>query len=635
DTTIVGVLPPSFSWHIRKGSMTRKKAEIWSPWQVSNDLRQRQGRFACAVARLKPGVTRVQAQADMDRIAAQLSQQYPDFDTNWGVNVVPLRDQFTGEIKTGLWVLIGAVGFVLLIACANVANLLLARAASRQKEIAVRVALGAGRWRIVRQLLTESVLLSSIGGAIGVLLAWWGTDALIALSPAELIGFSAVRIDSTVLLFTVGVSVLTGILFGLAPAFDALRQDIHSVMKESGKNTGGSARSHRIRSGLVVSEFALALVLLVGAGLLIKSFGRLMQVDLGFNSTNLLTMKVSLPLTKYADDRKCIDFIRQTVEGLRDLPGVQAVGAINWMPFAGPHAGTGVHIEGAPELPSSQQPSTGVCVTDAGYFAAMQIPLKRGRLFTDREASDMRHVVVVNEKFVEKLFPDEDPLGKRVTIDMKDENAPCEIIGVVGDTKHLSVEGEPEPMAYWPHPELVYSSMYMVIRTSKSAATMAPGSREVISRLDPDQPIADIQTMDSLVGKSVARSRFSMIMLGVFAGLAMLLAAIGIYGVMAYAVAQRTQEIGVRMALGAQKKDVLVLVVRRGMALAMSGVGIGLAGSYILTRVMKSLLYEVSATDTVTFVATSILLVVVAWLACYVPGVRATRVDPMSALRYE
>jgi len=635
DATVVGVLASDFSLHIAKTSMTNKPAEMWRPWQISNELRERHGRFASAVGRLKPGVAVEQAQAEMNTIAARLSQAYPDFDTNWGILLVPLRAQFSGEIRKPLLILLGAVGFVLLIACTNVANLLLARGVSRQKEIGVRVALGAGRARIVRQLLTESLILATAGGALGLLLAWQGTDLLVAISPPELLGPSSVRMNPAVLFFTLGVSLLTGIIFGLLPAFEATRVNLHDSLKEGGKNVGGGARSHRLRGAFVANEIALAVVLLIGAGLLTKSFSRLQGVDPGFDARNVLAMSVSVPRWKYDSDRKTIDFFKQAVNQLQTLPDVESVGAISFLPFNGPHSGTGVDIEGRPKLPPGQGLGTGVCVTDANYFTAMKIPLRQGRLFTAEEATDERHVVIVNETFARKNLPGENPIGKRVTIDMKDQNVPSEIIGVVADSKHMALDGEPEPMAYWPHPELTYPSMTFVIRTRGPAENIAAAARNVIHTLDPQQPIGEVTTMRRLLAKSIARSRFNTTLLAVFAFVALALAAVGTYGVMSYAVTQRTHEFGIRMALGARALDVLKLVLRRGIVLALIGVVAGLAAAFALTRLLSSLLFEVKATDAFTFSAVPLSLIAIALLASYIPARRATKVDPLVALRYE
>jgi putative ABC transport system permease protein len=634
ETTVVGVMPQDFNWHVKGGSMTRKIAEMWAPWQINESMKQRGGRFASAVARLKPDVSPERAQTEMSAIGARLERQYNDFNANWGVTVVPLRKQFTGEIRLALFVLLGAVGMVLLIACANVANLSLARAAGRRREMAVRAALGAGRWRIIRQLLTESLLLAGLGCLAGLALAWWGTDLLVSLAPPDLLNLPQVKINAAVLGFTFLVSLLTGVIFGIIPAFEAARLSLTESLKEGGKNVGG-ARSHRLRNSLVIAEIALALVLLVGAGLLIRSFVRLQGVDPGFNANNMLTMKVSLPGRKYDTDRKRIDFFRQAVAQMQSLPGVEAVGAVSFLPFAAPHAGTLVEIEGRPKPPPGQGLGTGVIVTDQNYFRTMQIPLKRGRLFTDQEAAETRHVVVVNEAFAEKNFPGEDPLGKRVVIYMKDDNQPCEIIGVVGDSKHMKLDAKAEPMSYWPHPELAYSGMTLVFRTQGEPPAITNAARNVIRTLDPEQPVADVRTMESLIGTSVARARFNTLLLTIFAVLALLLAGLGIYGVMAYSVEQRTQEIGVRMALGARRRDVLRLVVRRGMTLALVGVAIGVAASFVLTRLMETLLFNVSATDPLTFAGIPLLLIFVALLACLIPARRAAKVDPMVALRCE
>jgi putative ABC transport system permease protein len=634
ETTVVAVMPANFNWHVRAGSMTRKIAEMWAPWQIDRTATQRAGRFASAVARLKPGVTPEQAQAEMNIIGGQLEIQYNEFNANWGVNVVPLRAQFAGEIRLALLVLLGAVGMVLLIACANVANLLMARGAARQREIAVRAALGAGRWRIVRQLLNESLLLAGLGGLAGLAMAYWGTDLLVSLAPPDLRNLPQVKINAVVLGFTLGLALLTGVIFGLAPALEATRLNLSESLKEGGKSAGGM-RARRLRGSLVILEVALAVVLLVGAGLLIRSFARLQRVDPGFDAHGLLTMKVNLPVRKYNTDQKRIDFFRRAIAQMQSMPGVESAGAVSFLPFAAPHAGTLVEIDGRPKLPPGQGLNTGVIVSDMNYFRTMRIPLKRGRLFTDQEAAEMRHVVVVNEAFARVNFPGEDPLGKRVTIYMKDDNRPCEIVGVVGDSKHMNLDAEVQPMSYWPHPELTYSGMTFVLRTRDEPTAVANAARNVIRSLDPEQPVADVRTMESLIGISVARARFNTLLLTIFAIVALLLAGVGIYGVMAYSVAQRTREIGVRMALGARASDAVWLIVRGGMALALVGVAIGVAASYGLTRLMKTLLFEVSATDPLIFAGIPLLLALVALLACLIPARRASKVDPMIALRYE
>jgi putative ABC transport system permease protein len=632
---IVGVLGPDSGWFVQKGSQVSHPPEIWVPWQIDDELRQRHGRFARSVARLKPGVTFEQAQNEMNIIASRLEQQYPDFNAKWGATVVPVRTQFTGEIRKPLLILLGAVGFVLLIACANVANLLLARATSRKREIALRAGLGASRWRIARQLLTESVLLSAFGGAFGLLLAVWGTRALLALSPPELIDVRSTTVNYPVLGFTIGLTLLTGMLFGLVPALEASRFDLSEPLKESGKSVIGGTRARRMRNAFVVAQVAMALVLLVGAGLLMRSLNRLESVDAGFDPTNLLTMRVTLPTRKYDTDPKIINFFTQAVDQIRNIPGVESVAAINTLPFDGPYSGTRLEIEGQPKRPAGQELSTGVIVTDANYFQTMHIPLKRGRLYSSQEAREMRHVVVVNETFAREVFPGQDAIGQRVTINMKDDDQPSEIIGIVGDNKHKGLDTEVEPMAFWPHAELVYPSMTLTIRTRGESTGVATAARNVIRQLDPDQPIGQVATMDVLMAKSVARARFNSTLLGIFSMVALVMAAVGIYGVMSYSVLQRTHEIGVRMALGAQRADVLRLMLKQGLILAGVGVAVGLAAAFGLTRIISTLLFEVAATDKVTFAAVSLGLFTVTLFASYIPAWRATRVDPLVALRYE
>ena len=633
--TIIGILPEGFAWHVPRNSRTGKPAEIWSPWQFTPDMLTRRGRFACAVARLKPGVSFEQAQSEMDTISARLRQQYPDFDTGWGVTVVPLRLQFTGDIRTPLFILLGAVGLVLLIACANVANLLLARATSRRKEIAVRTGLGASRWRIVRQLLTESVMLSALGGVLGLALAWWGTKALIAIAPASLSTLRDVTVSLPVLGFTLGVSLLTGIFFGLVPALEAARFNLQSSLKEGGKNIGGSSTSHRFRNLFVVTQIALALVLLIGAGLLVKSLKKLQSVDPGFNPKGLLTIRVSLPVRKYDTDAKTVDFFSRALEQIKVLPGVEDAAAIDALPFTVPHSGTSIDIEGEPKRSAGQKLGTGVCVVSKDFFSTMQIPLKQGRLFTSEEEREMRHVVVVNEEFARLNLPDQNPIGKRITIYMKDDNVPSEIIGVVANSKHRSLEDKEAPMSYWPHPELAISGMTLVVRSRGNASDIAPATRAIINGLDPDQPISDVKTMEDLLSVSVARSRFSTTLLTVFSLVALIMAAVGIYGVISYSVLQRTHEIGIRVALGAQKRDVLGLIVKQGVVLGVIGVVIGLGAAFGLTRLMSTLLFEVEATDKAIFAAVSVGAFLITLLACYIPARRAMDVDPLQALRYE
>jgi len=635
--TVIGVLPPDFGWFIKEGSLTGKPPEMWSPFKYTEGWRERKGRFPMAVARLKPGTTLARAKSEMDAIANRLEAQYPNFNKGWGVNLVPVREQFAGQIRLALFVLLGAVAFVLLIACANVANLLLARAAARQREMAIRAALGAGRWRVVRQLLSESLLLAFFGGAFGLLLAMWGVDALVALSPPNLIGADKVGISLPVLGFTLAVSLVTGIIFGLVPALEASRFNLNESLKEGGKsNAGGTRRSSRMRGLFVVAEVALALVLLVGAGLMIKSFMRLQAVNPGFDAESLLTMQVRLPASKYREENKRITFFRETIDRLERLPGVRSVGAVSFLPLASLGAATDFTIEGQPVPAPGEEFVTDVRVTDDNYFRAMNIPVLSGRTFTEQEATEKRHVAVISKELARKYFPGEDPVGKRIIVDMTDKPEPTEIIGVVGDIKHASLDAETRATVYWPHPQLSYSSMTLVARTATGdpANIIAAAQRE-IQAIDKDQPVSDVRTMKAWVADSVSRSRFGALLLAIFASVALILASVGIYGVMAYSVTQRTHEIGLRMALGAQARDVLRLVVGQGMLLTSIGIIVGMAAAFLLTRVMSSLLFGVSATDPLVFVLIPLLLFAVALVANLIPARRAIKVDPMTALRYE
>jgi putative ABC transport system permease protein len=637
--TVVGVMPANFEWNVMSKSGTGRPAEMWIPLPMPTGDAEgaAHGRFLLVVARLKPGVTREQAEAELKTVESRLADAEPRYNKNYSAEVIPVREQFFGSVRYALWILLGAVGLVLLIACANVANLLLSRAAAREREIALRTALGARRSRIVRQLLTESILLALCGSLLGLALAWWGIKALVAISPRDLINLEGVGLNLTVLGWTLAVSLLTGVIFGLAPALEATRVDLNDALKEGGKGAGGqSARSRGLRSVLVVAEVALALVLLASAGLLVRSFMRLQRIDTGFNTENVLTMVVRLPGSKYKEDPQYVAFFRRAEEQLRALPGVRGVGIVNYLPlYGGLGSGTGFTIEGRPAPPPGQGPSTNVRVADAGYFPAMDIPLLRGRRFTDAEDSEPRHVVIISESLAKEYFPNEDPLGKRIDVDMFDTPRLTEIVGVVGDARYDSLTDPPQPTVYFPESELTYAFMTFTIRTTGDPSEMAPAARRVISSLDPDQPVSDVRTMRQVMSERIARARFNTLLLGLFAGLATLLAAVGIFGVMNYAVTLRTREIGLRMALGAQPGRVLMLILRQGLLLTLAGIAAGLLGALALTRLMSSLLYGVDATDPLTFAAIVVLLGVVSLVACYIPARRATRVDPLVALRYE
>jgi predicted permease len=634
DAVVVGVMPEGFAWHVKQGSMTRQSAQLWSAWQVEDELKQRRGRFAMAVARVAPGSTVEEATAEMRAIGQRLAREHPDFNAKWGVNVVPVRTQLSGELRPSLLVLMGAVGFLLLIACANVSNLLLARASARHNEMAVRVALGARRRRIIRQLLTESVLLAGLGGLAGLGLAVWGIDALTGLAPPELGDLPDIGVSLPVLAFAVSMSLATGVGFGLAPALVATRVDLHQSLKEGARDSGG-ARRRRLRGALVIVETALALMLLVGAGLMMKSFLKLAEVDPGFDPGGVLTMKVSLPAARYDSDEKLLVTMKRVSDELAALPGVDVVGAVSYLPFAGPPAGTGLEVVGRPPLPAGSRLVTQVNIVDAGFFRALRIPLVRGRLFSPDEERAMRHVVVVNQAFVRSAFPDEDPLGKRVIILMKDENVPSTIIGVVADSAHAALDRPIEPMAYWPHPELAVSALTFVLKTSRDPAAVAGAARRAVYAIDPAQPVADVQTLDTLLSRSIARARFTTVLLAVFAAVALLLAAVGIGGVMAISVEQRTREIGIRIAIGAPPPSVVGLVVRQGMALALAGLAIGICGALAFGRFLDKLLFGVAPTDPATFAIIAAALATTALIACLIPARRAAGVDPIVALRNE
>jgi putative ABC transport system permease protein len=635
--TIIGVMPAGFDF-------PQKEADIWVPLEVfANHKKQRDSFWLTMIGRLKPAVTPSQAQAEMSTIASRLEQQYPDVMIGYGVNVVPLHEQVTGSVRPALLVLLGAVAFVLLIACANVANLLLARAATREKEIAIRTAVGASRARLIRQLLTETALLALAGGAVGLLFAMWGLDILIALSPAEIPRLNQVGIDGRVLSFTLLISLTTGLIFGLVPALQASKPDLNETLKEGGRASTGGNRSSRMRSLLVVSEIALSLVLLIGAGLMIKSFIHLQQFNLGFNPKNLLTIRVGLPWPKYGEGDRAAVFYRQLIERVENLQGVQSAGVINGVFLGNAPDSLNFQIEGRAESNAGENIEASIDSISPDYFKTMAIPLLKGREFTERDTQEAPGVIIVNDSFARRFFPDEDPIGKRLKYDAGDgliwrtkvDKPWLTIVGVVADARRTGFDAEVRPEVYAPHTQRVGTFMTLVARTSGDPLSLVTAVRSQVWAVDPDQSVYDIKSMEQLLGDMISERRFSLLLLGTFAGLALLLAAVGVYGVMSYSVTQRTHEIGVRMALGARHGDVLRLVVGQCLTLVLTGVATGLAAAFVLTRLMSSLLYEVSATDPMTFAVIALLLSGVALGACFVPARRAARVDPMVALRYE
>jgi len=633
--TVVGVMPPAFRLLIRQGSQSGKPADMWAPYVLPATARNFGGRFLEAIGRLKPGVTVAQAQSELTAIASALATETPERNTNWGARVIPLHDELSGDYRRALLILAGAVAFVLLIACANVANLLLARGAARQREIAIRAALGAARGRVIRQLLTESIVLAVLGGAVGLIVAQWGLQILLALSPVDLTTLGQVRLSGPVLAFTATVSLLTAIVCGLAPAFEGSRADVQETLKDGARQVGGGLRHRRMRQAFVVSEIALASVLLIGAGLMLRSFSSLRQVNPGYSTTNILTMRLQLPGAKYTNDQQRIRFFQDATARIQELPGVQAVGAVSYLPLTGLGAGTGFTIEGQPPPPPGQNHVTNVSVCDNGFLRTMNVPLVRGRLFTDREMRERSNVVLVSESLVRTYFPNEDPIGKRLTINMTSPNVPTEIIGVVGDIKFQNFTTAPRPTTYWPHPQLAYSGMTLTIRTATDPLPLAPAVERAIRTLDKDQPVADVRTMSQWVSRSLAQARFSSTLLATFAALAMLLAAIGIYGVMSYVVGQRTSEIGIRLALGASRRDILSMIVGSAMRMAVLGLGIGVLLALALSRTLTALLYETPSTDPITFTVVVAVLGAVALFASYLPARRAARITPVEALRYQ
>lgn len=630
--TVIGVLPPSFQFALRP-------ADLFIPYQpTQNQLTRRYLHGTNLIARLKPGVTAAQAQSQLSLTTTRIAEQYKDSHAGVLLKLTPLQEQIVGQIKPILMILLGAVGFVLLIACANVANLLLTRSLGRQKEVGIRVALGASRWRVVRQLLTESVLLSLVGGLVGLLLAYWGTAALVSMLPQAQISalpfLQNLRIDARMLAFSFGLSVLTGMLFGLAPALQSSRLELSGVLKEGGRNASAGA-SHRLRSGLVITEMALAVVLLVGAGMLLKSLVRVLKTDPGFNPENVLTMTVVLPTQKYNDANSQMNIQDQIQQRVQSLPGVTGVGSVDILPLQ-PGNTTRVNVDGDPIPPPGQELEANTRTVSDDYFRTLGVPLIAGRMFDTRDAPNGTQVVIIGKKMADRIFAGRDPVGKRLKYSGV-EAPPVTIVGVVGDVKITGLDQETRPVVYYPFRQDSSNFANLVVRTTSDPAALAGSIRNEIRGLEPGAAIFNVQAMPALIANSPAAfiRRFPATLIGIFAGLALLLSAIGVYGVVSYSVSQQTHYIGVRMALGARSSDILKLVLKQGVVIALVGIVIGSVGAFGLMRLMQSLLFEVRANDLSTYGIVAGALFFVALLACYLPARRATRVDPLVALRYE
>ena len=638
--TVIGVMPAGFEFP-RAGELPSffelaPRAQLWTPIALTRDQRHNFGsHYFAALGRLGADVGVAQAQAEVDAVNRRLAEENPDRE-GWGGAVLPLQEQIVGAARAALMVMVGAVGLVLLISCANVANLLLARALGREREIAIRAALGAGRGRLVRQLLTESLLLALAGGAAGVLLALWGVDLLPSLGPGDLPRLEEIRVDGRVLGFTLAVSLLTGALFGLAPALQLSRPDLGEVLKEGGRGAGDGPRRRRLRGLLVVTEIAVSLVLLVGAGLLVRSFARLTRVSPGFDPEQVVTMKLTRPGPRFGGARPDAEFFRQAVERVAALPGVESAAVASHLPLAGSEEIDDFTVEGMPPARPSDRPKADVRVISPDYFRAMGMALRAGRAFDERDDEQARGVTIVSEGLARRFFPGQEPLGKRLNRgDVSREADWLTIVGVVAEVRHSALGAEPRPQLYVPNRQLPWASMSLVVRAAGDPLSAVPAIRRAVWEVNPNQPVTEVKLMRDYLTASVAPRRFQMLLLSVFAGVALALAAVGIYGVISYSVSRRTREIGVRLALGATPVDIVRLVLRQGAVLMLAGLALGMAAGAAATRLLSSLLYGVSATDPLTFAGVTLLLAVVALAACYLPARRATKIDPLAALRQE
>ncbi|HEY1262178.1 MAG TPA: ABC transporter permease [Terriglobales bacterium] len=631
--SIVGVLPESSTFPT--SSDPKAEPQLWTPLAWTDAERVVRGNHNyLAIARLKPGATVGEAQAEMNTISARLAQQYPADDNGWGAKVLTLRDQLVGDVRPALMILLGAVGFVLLIACANVANLVLVKTLARQKEIAIRTALGASAGRVLRQILAETVLLSMVGGTLGLVLAHYGVRLIVAFLGQRLPRAENIGVDVPVLAFTLGVSVLTGILAGLIPALRASRSNLNDALKQGLGRTDADSGGNRTRSVLVVCEVALSLVLLIGAGLMVRSLARLRSVDPGLDSHNVLTASFELSDVKYPRPSQRANFYREFLQRVRALPGVESAGEIDSLPLGGGSTQP-IAIAGRPVVPMADQPEVAVRAADAGFFKTLRVPLLQGRLFNEADTDDRPAVILISQSMAQRFWPGENPIGKRLTMTFFPEKS-REIVGVVGDLKQDGLEViEPVATLYLPVAQHPSPFMSLVVRAANRPTAIASSIANALHQLDREQPLLDVMTMDDILSESLSQQRFNMLLLSSFSGLALALAAIGIYSVLAYSVRRRVREIGVRMAMGATRADVLRLILGQGARLALLGAVIGIVAALGLTRLMASQLFGVGATDPLTFASVTGLIIFVVLIACFVPARRATKVDPIAALRYE